>query len=148
MEHSQSASRKRILVLVISFLGWDVDILDMFLLVLVKDDAWAELSDGVGHARRDASCPMGQSLVGRWVDGSANWRLAFMIGAIPAFLAVLVRVGLTEPKAWVETKEHSKAARGSLGELFSDPEMRRRLIVAKGLALFGIAGYWCMNFEA
>lgn len=84
----------------------------------------------------------------RAVGGSQNWRHAFIAGAIPAVLAVLVRMGMSEPEAWVAAKSKAAEKAGALRELFSDPELRRRMLAATGLALFGIAAYWCTNFEA
>jgi MFS family permease len=76
-----------------------------------------------------------------------NWRHAFICGAIPAFLALLVRTGLSEPEAWKRVhQEHERS--GSLAELFGTPHLRRRVLAATGVALFGIAAYWSTNFLA
>lgn len=244
MTSASGLGRKQILVLLIAYLGWVFDIMDMFLLVLVKDSAMKELAppenaklyaswalsltligwsvgglifgvvaDKWGRTRTMALtiviysvftglCGFSQTwwqllllrfiaalgiggewgagasiiaevfptksrawgagllqsasgtgffaaiLLERLVGGSENWRMAFWIGAIPAFLAVLVRIGLSEPETWVAAQDRAAQKTGSLKELFSDPELRRRVIAATGLALFGIAAYWCTNFEA
>ena len=58
-----------------------------------------------------------------------NWRYAFFGGAIPAFLALVVRLGLHEPEVWVEAKKKAAAGAavataplrtGSLVAVFSD----------------------------
>ena len=60
-----------------------------------------------------------------------NWRYAFFGGALPAFLALVVRLGLREPEVWVAAKEKaataqadarqrtSAAAAGSLAAVFA-----------------------------
>jgi MFS family permease len=84
-----------------------------------------------------------------------NWRYAFFGGAIPAFLALVVRLGLHEPDVWVAAKKKAadgSAARsaplrtGSLVAVFEQPELRRRLLLATGLAIIGIFAYWGTNF--
>jgi MFS family permease len=78
-----------------------------------------------------------------------RWRYAFFGGAAPAVIALLVRLTLREPAAWVATKTHaaSLGARvGSLADLWRDPESRRRLLLATSLAIVGIFAYWGTNF--
>jgi len=238
--------RTHALVLLISYLGWVFDIMDMFLLVLVKDSAmrgllgpdapiaqvkeyaaWAVsltligwslgglvfgvITDKWGRTKTMALtiviyslftglCGFAQTwqqflvfrfiaalgIGGEWGAGASiiaemfptrsrawgagilqsasgmgffaailleravggNWRHAFIAGAIPAVLAVLVRFGLSEPETWVAAHDKAAEKTGSLKELFSNSELRRRTLAATGLALFGIAAYWCTNFEA
>ena len=40
-----------------------------------------------------------------------NWRYAFFGGALPAALALVVRLGLQEPEAWVQAKARASGAR-------------------------------------
>lgn len=79
-----------------------------------------------------------------------NWRWAFFGGAVPAFLALLVRVSLHEPAAWVAAKEKAsgdvRRRVGSLLSVFEEPELRRRLLLATTLAIIGIFAYWGTNF--
>src|SRR5262245_45185007 len=52
-----------------------------------------------------------------------QWRYAFFGGAIPAAIALLVRITLREPEAWVATKGRAGglgARVGSLADLWSD----------------------------
>ena len=90
-------------------------------------------------------------LLGYLVGG--NWRYAFFAGAVPAFLALVVRLGVHEPEAWVTARRQAAArtsdtaARvGSLAAVFADAQLRRRLLLATGLAVIGIFGYWGTNF--
>jgi MFS family permease len=87
-----------------------------------------------------------------------NWRYAFFAGALPAFLALVVRLGLHEPEVWVAAKARAAAAQadagaaivrarvGSLAAVFAEPVLRRRVLLATALAVVGIFGYWGTNF--
>ena len=79
-----------------------------------------------------------------------DWRWAFFGGAVPAFLAVIVRLTLHEPEAWVAAKERAAAGVqrrvGSLLAVFQERELRRRLLLATALAVVGIFAYWGTNF--
>jgi MFS family permease len=79
----------------------------------------------------------------------APWRIMFVIGALPALLAVAIRWKLKEPEAWqhavaegVET--HQRA--GSLTDLFGDPRWRRNAFVGLALAVPGVVGLWGIGF--
>jgi MFS family permease len=241
--------RRQIFVLLIAYLGWVFDLMDVFLMVLVKDRAMAELL-GPGATQREIGVwggwALGITLVGwsaggllfgmvadrwgrtrtmaltiliysiftgltglaqtptqllilrfiaalgiggEWGAGASmiaevfpkasralaagilqsaagtgffaailleylvggNWRYAFFGGAIPAFLALVVRLGLREPEVWVAAKKKGTAGgaplrTGSLVAVFEQPELRRRLLLATGLAIVGIFAYWGTNF--
>ena len=61
----------------------------------------------------------------------ARWRLMFVIGALPAILALLIRGRLKEPEKWVHAKVEGKATvqLGSYAELFGDPVWRKHAIL-------------------
>lgn len=78
----------------------------------------------------------------------SSWRPMFIVGVLPAFLAVLVMRRLREPERWQKaaaggTKDHRL---GSLGELFGDPRLRRNAIVGLLLASAGVIGLWGIGF--
>jgi MFS family permease len=257
--------RRQLFVLLIAYLGWVFDLMDVFLMVLVKDRAMAELL-GPGASPREIGVwggwALGITLVGwsvggllfgmiadrwgrtrtmavtiliysvftgltglaqtptqllvlrfiaalgiggEWGAGASmiaevfpkasralaagilqsaagtgffaailleylvggNWRYAFFGGAIPAFLALVVRLGMHEPEVWVAAKKKAAAdaaaappaapgastanaaaplRTGSLVAVFADVELRRRLLLATGLAIIGIFAYWGTNF--
>jgi MFS family permease len=237
--------RRQIFVLLIAYLGWVFDLMDVFLMVLVKDRAMAELL-GPGATQREIGVwggwALGITLVGwsaggllfgmvadrwgrtrtmaltiliysiftgltglaqtptqllvlrfiaalgiggEWGAGASmiaevfpkasralaagilqsaagtgffaailleylvggNWRYAFFGGAIPAFLALVVRLGLHEPEVWLSAKAKVDTKRvGSLVAVFAEPELRRRLLLATSLAIIGIFAYWGTNF--
>ncbi len=76
------------------------------------------------------------------------WRTMFLIGVLPALLAVVVMRRLKEPQRWAEvaTTEKAKQRLGSYAELFGDPRWRRNAIVGLLLASSGVIGLWGIGF--
>jgi MFS family permease len=76
------------------------------------------------------------------------WRLMFVVGVLPAALAVLVMRRLKEPQRWtaLATTEKTKKQLGSYAELFGDPRWRRNAIVGLLLASSGVIGLWGIGF--
>ncbi len=100
------------------------------------------------------------------------WRIMFMIGALPALLAVAIRWGLKEPEAWKKAagvdvpgsgaiaageppirpgalSTPPPAATPQLGsyvELFRDPRWRKHAILGLLLGCSGIIGLWSVGF--
>jgi MFS family permease len=87
------------------------------------------------------------SLVESGVFESA-WRPMFVIGALPAVLALIVRWRLREPERWQHAAHEDAVARklGSYRELFSHPLWRRHALVGLALAFSGIVGLWGVGF--
>lgn len=77
-----------------------------------------------------------------------HWRHVFLVGILPAFLTIWVRLGLKEPERWQHaTEAHARRELGSLRELFS-PRFRKHTIVGVLLALSGVFGIWGANYWA
>jgi MFS family permease len=76
------------------------------------------------------------------------WRAMFVIGTLPALLALLIRRRLKEPERWkaVAGAPAEKDQLGSLSELFGDPRWRRHALVGLVLALAGQIGLWGIGF--
>lgn len=75
----------------------------------------------------------------------SSWRAMFLIGALPAFLVVVVMRRLKEPEQW----RHAKAAHeklGSIKELFTTPRWRRNAMVGFALAFAGVVGLWGIGY--
>jgi MFS family permease len=77
--------------------------------------------------------------------GSA-WRWMFVVGALPALLALVVRARLKEPAAWQAAKDAGTVRLGSYGELFGHPRWRKNAIVGVLLAFSGVVGLWGIGF--
>ena len=77
-----------------------------------------------------------------------SWRLMYVLGAIPAFITVIIRLYVPEPER-SKTAERRKDA-GSLKALFGNPRWRRNAIIAIIIGIVGIAGannlsFWMPN---
>lgn len=76
------------------------------------------------------------------------WRPLFVIGALPALLAVLIRRRLHEPEQWMQIAQETEAPKrlGSYSQLLGDPRWRRNALVGLGLAFSGVVGLWAVGF--
>jgi len=74
-----------------------------------------------------------------------SWRLAFIVGVLPALLTIWIRLKLKEPESWVRAKEAAAADPtkrvGRIADLMSGPLLRHTL-VAVALAGIGLATFW------
>jgi MFS family permease len=78
----------------------------------------------------------------------SSWRPMFVVGVLPALLAVVVMMRLREPERWKKAAAEGAADHrlGSLRELFGDPQLRRNAIVGLLLASAGVIGLWGIGF--
>jgi MFS family permease len=76
------------------------------------------------------------------------WRPMFVVGAVPALLALVIRWRLREPERWQKVSHEGEVARklGSYRELFGHPVWRRHALIGLGLAFSGIVGLWGVGF--
>jgi MFS family permease len=93
---------------------------------------------GIALARLEMSGAIGNS-----------WRPMFVIGVVPALLAIPIMRRLKEPEKWraaalraQQTRDGSSPRLGSIGELFGHPHWRRNTIVGMLLAFAGVVGLW------
>src|SRR5262249_12517182 len=76
-----------------------------------------------------------------------SWRIMFVVGAVPALLAVFVVWRLKEPERWkAAAAQYTLRERlGSYaGELFRNPRWTRNAIIGLLLASSGIIGLWAI----
>lgn len=76
------------------------------------------------------------------------WRLMFVVGTLPALLALVIRSKLKEPERW-EQSVHRGAAKkvlGLYGELFGDPRWRKHALLGMLMAFAGVVGLWGIGF--
>jgi MFS family permease len=84
-----------------------------------------------------------QGSLGTW----DAWRVMFLIGALPALLAVIIRRRLKEPERWRQAVAADRGRRsGSYAELFGHPRWRRHAILGFLLAFAGVVGLWGILF--
>ncbi|MFO0929228.1 MAG: MFS transporter [Gemmataceae bacterium] len=76
------------------------------------------------------------------------WRLLFVIGTVPALIALLVRRRLEEPEAWRRQKAMTSAGYklGSYSEMLGTPLWRRHALAGLALAFSGVVGLWAIGF--
>jgi MFS family permease len=89
------------------------------------------------------------TLVEREIVGNM-WRPMFVIGAIPALLALVIRWRLREPDRWQNASRTAGTAPklGSYRELFGHPVWRRHALLGLILAFSGIVALWGVVFFA
>jgi MFS family permease len=78
-----------------------------------------------------------------------SWRFVFIVGALPAFLSLVVFRYLQEPERWrLVAAKHSMAERlrSYTGELFQNPRWAKNAIIGLLLASSGIIGLWGIGF--
>ncbi len=84
------------------------------------------------------------ALVNLLMRGS-SWRPIFVVGIVPAFIAMFVRLWVKEPERWVTAHERERqtgaAVWGKLAELFQ-PGLSRATLVGSGLAFVAVFGLW------
>ncbi|WP_437225343.1 MFS transporter [Planctomicrobium sp. SH661] len=79
---------------------------------------------------------------------TSPWRIMFLIGAVPALLALVIRRNLKEPETW-QKASHSGAAKkqlGSYADLFRDPKLRKHALLGLVLGCAGVVGLWSVGF--
>ena len=76
------------------------------------------------------------------------WRIMFVIGAVPALLALVIRSKLKEPEKWQQASHDGalKKQLGSYRELFSTPLLRKHALLGLVLGCSGIIGLWSVGF--
>ncbi|MDO5553181.1 MAG: MFS transporter [Planctomycetia bacterium] len=101
----------------------------------VSNIAAAFITLGIGELVKNDWLPFGWS----------TWRWSFMIGVFPVVLLFFIMKYLKEPETWTKAHEAEKAGgkkAGSLLELFSDPLIRKRIILGMLLSMVGVIGFW------
>ena len=76
------------------------------------------------------------------------WRPLFVVGAIPALLALVIRRRLKEPERWQHVSHEGDVARqlGSYRALFAHPTWRKHALIGLALAFSGVVGLWAVGF--
>ena len=76
------------------------------------------------------------------------WRIMFVIGAVPAFLAFLIMRRLKEPERWERASHEGGVAAqlGSYRSLFREPLLRKHALLGLLLGCAGVIGLWSVGF--
>ncbi len=131
---------------------WHVGVL-RFLVAMGVGGEWAVAAALVAeifpkHARTHAGGIFhATGVVGTWLAtltsiGVENeWRIAYLIGILPALLTLWVRSSVEEPEKWQEAKAEGKRM-GSYADLFGDARWRLRALLGMALAAVGLGTFW------
>ena len=106
---------------------------------------WLQALSAVGNIFAAlAAMGMSESSVGGKLAGMSTWRWMFVLGAAPALLVAFAFGRIKEPaKALAAT-----GRRGSYGELFGDPVLRKHALLGLALGFSGVVGLWGIGFFA
>jgi len=76
------------------------------------------------------------------------WRIMFVIGALPALLALVIRSRLKEPEQWQKASHEGAVTKqlGSYSELFRTPILRKHALLGLLLGCSGVIGLWSVGF--
>ena len=79
------------------------------------------------------------------INDSWRWRGLFLVGAVPAAMAVMVQRKVKEPELWLQAKAEGKIQGGafsSLGEMLRHPAWRKNALLGLIIGCAGIIGFW------
>lgn len=131
---------------------WHVGVLRFFVAMGVGGE-WAVAAALVAeifpkHARTHAGGIFhATGVLGTWLaaltamEVANEWRIAYLVGILPALLTVWVRSSIKEPDSWHEAKSSGKPM-GSFAELFGDSRWRSRALLGMSLAAVGLGTFW------
>ncbi len=76
------------------------------------------------------------------------WRIMFLVGTIPALLALLIMRRLKEPERWQRISHEGAVAAqlGSYREQFREPRLPRHALFGLLLGCAGVIGLWSVGF--
>jgi MFS family permease len=83
------------------------------------------------------------------INPGSSWRYMFVIGAIPAVLALVIRSRMKEPESWQRMKDAGELDKHSgftYRELFTNPRWRRNALIGMTLVCSGVIGLWGIGF--
>jgi MFS family permease len=98
-----------------------------------------ERAGGIFHATSVCGLWLAAA-VGLWVG--REWRMAYLLGVLPALLVLWVRLSIKEPESWKAARECKKERMGSFSELLGDARWRSRAVFGALLAMVGLATFW------
>ncbi|HSJ02361.1 MAG TPA: MFS transporter, partial [Verrucomicrobium sp.] len=88
------------------------------------------------------------SVIGLWLAAvvgmlvGTEWRIAYLVGILPALLVLWVRSGIQEPAPWLNARRTRRERLGSFKELLLDPQSRPKALWGALLAMVGLATFW------
>jgi len=131
----------------------------------IVSELWPDRARGRGVGLMQCGLGFGfflASLIWAYVGGMGPnaWRYMFLLGVLPALLTLWVRKAMPESAVWERVNDHRRAAvehkrsgavlqeqelalaRFTLVDLFHEPDVRRRTIIAFLMSLASTFGFW------
>ena len=131
----------------------------------ITAELWPDKARGKGAGLMQCGLGIGffvASLVWLYVGtlGANGWRYMFLLGILPGFFTLWIRRGIPESPRWEQANLRRKAAlerqrsgalleqheraltRFTLLELFAEPEVRRRTLIAFAMSLATTLAWW------
>jgi MFS family permease len=91
-----------------------------------------------------------QGFFDNWTIGGfpvTPWRALFLVGTLPALLAIVVRRRLQEPEQWRQQVESGSVKQaGSYREMLGEQPWRTHALAGLALAFSGVVGLWAISF--
>lgn len=95
------------------------------------------------------SMAVGSMIHSGTLEAATAWKVAFLAGAIPAFIVVFIEAKLKEPEKWIKAKEASKLTgkhMGSYTSLLGEARWRKPALLGMLLCISGVIGLWGIGF--
>jgi MFS family permease len=128
-------------------------------------ELWPDHSRGKGGGFMQCGVGVGQFIgAAVWLligsTGPNAWRYMFLTGVLPALVTLWIRRGIPESRRWEEARDRRRAARArrrsgavlgreevaltrfTLVDLFSNPVIRPRMIIALLMTLSTVIAWW------
>jgi predicted MFS family arabinose efflux permease len=75
-----------------------------------------------------------------------GWRIAFLVGVLPALLVAWIRISMRESESWRAARrlaeQDAKQQLGNVRDLFSTRQRCGHTLLGAGLAIIGLATFW------
>jgi MFS family permease len=94
---------------------------------------------------------IGSLIRGGSLTPDSAWKIAFLMGSVPAFLCVFIQAKLKEPEKWIQAHAQSKISgkgMGSYVSLLGEARWRRPALLGMMLCISGVIGLWGIGFFA
>lgn len=92
---------------------------------------------------------VGKLVSSQVIPAAWNWKVMFLVGALPALLCVFLQMRLKEPEKWVKAREAGRLTGmrfGSYASLFGEARWRRNALLGMLLCVAGVIGLWGIGF--
>lgn len=83
------------------------------------------------------------------ITKGTGWKWMFLVGAVPAFLVILIQKYLKEPAPWLKLKQEGRLPTGNIfspyASLLKEARWRKNLFVGAVIASTGVVGLWAIG---